>query len=700
VNSNETNPARAGDGVRAMGPMKTHLWKEWREHRGICLAIALAFPVLTLLCELVTMRLPSHGALPAMAALAAFGTVAFALFGEAFAGEERRDTLAFLRRQPGGWAPPFLAKHLFLLLAVAVLTAWTYGMAALLAWAFHGVAPDPIGAKGLETTVELLLLLPLWSIAVSIAFPRSTIALPAAAFVLGVLVAPILVACAWARGGWAGLATATASWSSPLAVLRTSSDALAWALRILVVAAPVVAALAFARGRMVERGRWRAAWIGGVAALALFTPGYAWTAMRVADFRRLEVHDPTFRIGLWSCVSTNGRFAYVNVWNATDDAPPRLTVLPEPGVRPTHALRVDLVDGTSHAIAAVGARVGILGGATIHSCAPFVCIDDPAAAMRPAHFGPEAGRAHHDSRLVPLLDADTGAPFRADLDEAFASARDDAGARQQRLANALVLPDGGRAWIERGHVVRSDASGTVRALPDSDVTPSNRIVLTGSSFGHGVLLGRGEYYDVLRERRFAVPEPLSVRWIHAGQCVVWNPVRTSSRGGVTGGEWLRWDPDARTVAPIVGLASDEKHLESIHGMADDGRLFVATVARPKAEPFAPRLALLDPDTGARESIELPEATRSWEGVAVFIQARTPSGVPVMSLADLGWKRVVFARFDLERRRFEVANTGLAEHVELVGCDSEDSILVNDGRRLLRAWFGRPGVEVVFPKSDG
>ena len=61
MNSNETNPARAGDGVRAMGPMKTHLWKEWREHRGICLAIALAFPVLTLLCELVTMRLPSHG---------------------------------------------------------------------------------------------------------------------------------------------------------------------------------------------------------------------------------------------------------------------------------------------------------------------------------------------------------------------------------------------------------------------------------------------------------------------------------------------------------------------------------------------------------------------------------------------------------------------------------------------------------------
>src|SRR6185369_5894554 len=154
-------------GVRAMGLLKTHLWKEWREHRGICLAIALAFPILTLLFELVTMRLPCHGALPAMAAFAAFGTVAFALFGESFAGEERRDTLAFLRRQPAGWAPPFFAKHLFLLLAAAVLTAWTYGTAALLTWAFHGVAPDPIGAKGFETTVELLLLLPLWSIAVS-----------------------------------------------------------------------------------------------------------------------------------------------------------------------------------------------------------------------------------------------------------------------------------------------------------------------------------------------------------------------------------------------------------------------------------------------------------------------------------------------------------------------------------------------------
>jgi hypothetical protein len=263
-----------------------------------------------------------------------------------------------------------------------------------------------------------------------------------------------------------------------------------------------------------------------------------------------------------------------------------------------------------------------------------------------------------------------------------------------------VLPDGGRAWIERGHVVRIDTSGAVRVLPDSEVTPRNRFVLTGNSFGHGLLVGQSEFYDVLRERRFTVPEPLLVRWIHAGRCIVWNFAKNASREIEGGGAFLRFRPDSRTTAPILGLASDAKQLEQVDDMADDGRLFVATVARPKAEPVAPRLALLDPDTGTREPVELPALASGWRSLAVFLQARTPSGVPVVSLSDGGWERVLFARFDLATRRFDVADLGVSEHVELVGCDSEDSIVVTDGRRLLRAWFGRTGSEVVFPKSDG
>ncbi len=160
--------------------------------------------------------------------------------------------------------------------------------------------------------------------------------------------------------------------------------------------------------------------------------------------------------------------------------------------------------------------------------------------------------------------------------------------------------------------------------------------------------------------------------------------------------WSRWNLDTRSAAPIVGLRSDEHSFEAPCEMVDDGRLFVT---RRVAAPIdvATELWLLDPKTGDREPVALPEELREWRSAHVQVRARTPSGAPVVSIADARWRRVVFARFDLAARRVEVADAGAAEGRQLVGCDSESSLIVTDGRRLLRARFDRPGIEVVFPK---
>lgn len=674
------------------------LWKEWREHRAVAGAIAVATVVLVVLFELVAGRNAySREDDAGLAALLVFAVVSLAFFGESFAGEERRGTLDFLRRTPGGWWPPFAAKYAFLLAVSLALTGWAWCCGASATWLIHGVAPTLTKKVGFERLVEGLILIPLWSIAVSIWFPRGTLALPGAIFVFALFLAPVAAACFWARGGEVLRSSEYDALVCALGVLRIPDAAFGWMLRAAVVAAPFVALLSFARGRAVERGPWRAGAIGLVALLVLFVPGYAWTATRVADYRRFDPIAETLRVdGSDACLSTSGRFAFVNARNAVASS-----TLGERHWRdelwgPRHPLRIDLATGAWRELGGIGARVCGAPGVERWESVPYVVIEDLAAPARRPERRPLRTRSWLPGGVaLPLLDAETGATVRADVDDSFVAANDDAGARFQRLANAIVLPDGGRAWLERGHVVRRDADGTTRVLPDSAAAPDFERVGAAPVRGQGLLLGEKTGYDVLGERRVEIPS-LNGGWMRRGGCIVLRWRDDLDHNLAMKEPWSRWSFDTRAFSPIVGLRTDDHSFEFVSEMADDGRLLVTKRTAADFEGV-PELWLLDPDSGEREPVELPERLSRWGSTYVKLCARTPSGTPVVSVSDARWRRVAYGRFEVAHRRIELVDAGDAEHIALVGCDSESSLIVTDGRRLLRARFDRPGLEVVFPK---
>jgi hypothetical protein len=678
------------------------LWKEWREQRRIACAIAVVSLVLVMLFEFFVPRsVIGREDDAGITALLAFATVALAFFGDAFAGEERRGTLDFLRRTPGGWWPPFAAKYVFLLAVSFALTGWAWCCGASATWLIHGVAPALTNKVGIERIVEGLVLVPLWSIAVSIWLPRGTLALPGAVFVLALFLAPVTAACLWARGGEVLRSSEYDALVCALGVLRIPDATFGWMLRAAVVAAPLVALLSFARGRAVERGPWRAGALGLAALLVMFVPAYAWTATRVVDYCRFDPAAGELRLdGEDACLATSGRFAFVNARTAVVTSTLGERQWRDELDGPRHPLKIDLASGAWSELGGIGTRVSGAPGVERRESVPYVVIEDPAAA---AHL-PERRPLHSRSWLsggiaLPLLDAESGATVSTDLDMAFLAARDDAGARFQRLANAVVLPDGGRAWFERDHVVRNDASGATRTLPDSAAAPDLERVGAATVRGLGVLLGAMTGYDVLGERRFDAPELLSFGWIRRGECIV---VDVRDRAGWSAAmrmPWSRWNLETRTYAPIVGLQNDEHSFEVVTEMADDGRLFITRRVAAKFD-VEPELWLLDPDSGAREPVELPDRMRDWGSANVRLCARTPSGAPIVSISDARWRRVAYGRFDFATRRVALIDVSDSKFLALVGCDSESSLIVTDGRRLLRAWFGRPGVEVVFPKSDG
>jgi hypothetical protein len=131
-------------------------------------------------------------------------------------------------------------------------------------------------------------------------------------------------------------------------------------------------------------------------------------------------------------------------------------------------------------------------------------------------------------------------------------------------------------------------------------------------------------------------------------------------------------------------------------MIDDGRLLA--IARDGAATRLGSLALLDPESGESEPIELPE----WFGGrlrGVTIRGRTPSGALVLDLDSGRSRGGCHARLDLATRRLEAAGDARQLGSELVGCPDESTLLlVVGGKSLWRARFGEASMELVFPRS--
>jgi hypothetical protein len=152
---------------------------------------------------------------------------------------------------------------------------------------------------------------------------------------------------------------------------------------------------------------------------------------------------------------------------------------------------------------------------------------------------------------------------------------------------------------------------------------------------------------------------------------------------------LFW-PETETYAPANGF-----HPEDQLGPLIDDRRFVAY------RQGEPGLWILDPESGERTTLEAPDLenraiSRVRNPYPAFHGARTPAGAPILQ---------VVLNTDDRRLGKIVGNElicvpDLEDRVELLSCQDEDSILViAEGRRIERRYFGSPKRDVLFPRPS-
>ncbi len=292
-----------------MSILRVHLWKEWREHRIALGFLALFTSLLILALDLVASRRSFDRPL----VLILCGGLA--LLMELVAGESEETRTRFFERLPRGLPVAFHAKLLFLLGALSAFAVT--GMLAAWAGAWWqgrapSVSPDPLEASLLALTCAAVAL---WTLAVSPWAPRGALAVPVAAFLLGVLAWPH-----WTLG--------SGRWYRP------TGRELAFLMTVLLAGALASAQIACVRGRTLGAGKLRiAARAIPVAALVL-APSWAWGAVRLRERCSIDPASPHFAI-LETWIGDAGRMAFVT---AHDDSPRWREVLP-------HALIVDLATG-------------------------------------------------------------------------------------------------------------------------------------------------------------------------------------------------------------------------------------------------------------------------------------------------------------------------------------------------------------------
>jgi hypothetical protein len=185
-----------------MRTLLRYLWKEWREQRAILLGIVAAVPVLMAIAVLAIPGKKLED--PLFAVIVSLGCMlvgAIAIGTDLVAGENRRGSMHFLRRQPAGLRAPFLAKLLFYVAALIALAG--YGLVAG-CFTTGAVLPDSVHRMMLPE-VWVLAVGALWLFAVSCWVPRGTLAPPAAALA-GLIVAPAFLlhgtVPGWRLGDW------------------------------------------------------------------------------------------------------------------------------------------------------------------------------------------------------------------------------------------------------------------------------------------------------------------------------------------------------------------------------------------------------------------------------------------------------------------------------------------------------------------
>lgn len=295
-----------------MNVLSTYLWKEWREQRATLGLLALA---LTLGTTVVLATLPRAAAgdpitFLGVVVLSAAATVLSV--GADLLSRERERGLRFLERQPAGLAAAFRAKLAFLVLAMGAALSFGVLLASCAAWLRGGTPPEL--DLGFAQPLGLILVLSLWTFAVSAWMPSSALTLPATALLLAAL-----------------------AWPALPVILRhplyDPTETQVWIFAALgVLGAPASAWAAFVVGSRAGRTRSYAACAGLAVAAAAFAPSWVWAASRHLAARNAPLE---FRVA-WA--GENGRFAFVNA--------ARVDITGRDQDMPWTAVVVDLADGS------------------------------------------------------------------------------------------------------------------------------------------------------------------------------------------------------------------------------------------------------------------------------------------------------------------------------------------------------------------
>ncbi len=283
-----------------------HLQKELRDQRAIWIAVAACLPVLTLLAFWAfagrIVEAPLREAVPVIVTIALV-LYLFAIGGDLFAGDARRGTLSFLRRQPRGLLHSFRAKVLVFVAGFTLVVCWE-ALILWTCWALWGRS-IPAGLFAITRTAFLspyvwgLGIVSCWVLLTSVWLKRGGIAALLAPLLLGGILAP---AVAWLK-------------AHPVLadyLLPRPERALAAATLGFVLVPLAAAGWSYLGGRRFARSAWSAVWRGvtvvGVVAIA----AYAYAAVHVHESLELTPESSGFRIHQAE-TSPDGKRLFVDV---------------------------------------------------------------------------------------------------------------------------------------------------------------------------------------------------------------------------------------------------------------------------------------------------------------------------------------------------------------------------------------------------
>lgn len=655
------------------------LWKEWRDHRAPLVAFPFAIaPVIALGVSLLPEGRGREAALT-FATFCAFAVAVLTLVADLFPGEQQRGTIELLRRLPAGLGRVFLAKLAFALAAALALSAVGYVVFSVVSALILGGPWFPAldlgflawtrrspSNHGSFRWLPPALLLAAWILPVSTWLPRAALALPATAVALVVVVAPIELAV-FAHPG----------------MVQSRGDLLAFWM-LLFAAAPLVAGISFVRGRRHGGRLIKSLGCGLVATLLAFAPAYARSAWLVARWNRLDPNDPTFQIDgarNSSFLGSGGHYAFLTARHGAFRAP-------------SHAIVVDLADGSWRELGLAGDQVAPVGVATRSVAVPFVA-RLPTSAFERSYRDWWQARAPlgHWIDLDAVTLETKATAWGKGLPDPFRSTEE--GSQFERASNSLRLPDGRRVWQSHGRLVIEEDGGGVRVLSDSRLERGSFVVPLGHGMS-GFGMRRNVVYDTVRERRFELPQTLRAEWIRPGRSIVRHGVAARARG-----ELALYEPETGELSPLPE-AIEKSHFPAL---LDDGRL-LALIPDP-SDSSVRTPTFVEPERGEVERVELP-AWLDGRLAIVGISGLTPRGALVAKLwsvrRDGTHQLECFAQLDVAAHRFVAscrrAATGGAGHApdELLGCpDDETAVLIEEGRRLIRVRFGDEGAEPLFPR---